>query len=612
MCGIAGCISKKRRVAPILLDSVRKLEYRGYDSVGIATVEENRYNNNKEYNIGLKKAKGQISKVVDKEWEKFDGNVGITHVRWATHGIPSNENSHPHTDCHNKVAIVHNGIINNFKELKNKLIDEGHEFKSETDSEVITHIIESYMEKGMNLESALVETVGHLDGTYAIGAISTNNPDEIVAVGRKSPLVIGIGDGENYLASDVPAFLKHTKKIMYPAYDEIVILTADNVVVKDLNGNVIEKEIIETNWNEDMAEKAGYDHFMLKEIHEQAITVENTLSVKEEIENIVKDLKSIKRICFVACGTSYHAALTGKYLFENYAHIPTDVILASEFGYSFNSLDEETLTIFISQSGETRDTIDAIEMAKEKSKTLAIVNVLGSQATRIADYVIYTQAGPEIGVAATKTYIGQLICIYLLAAFFSKHHLKDEVFANTLLRKINLIPKLIEKILENEDEIKDLSLKYKYPPNFFYLGRGLAYPTALEGALKLKEITYIHAEGYAAGELKHGPLALIDYCVPVVVLLPKGDSYKETMNNLSEVQSRGGDIIAFTSDVEDLSDQKAQDVFEIPNDLGEEFEELFAPLTYIIPLQLLSYYISIYRGLDPDHPKNLAKCVTVG
>jgi glucosamine--fructose-6-phosphate aminotransferase (isomerizing) len=600
MCGIVGYINNTKKAAPILLEAVKKLEYRGYDSVGIATL------NKKE--ISIKKGKGQIAEVDGSiHLDELEGNLGIAHVRWATHGIPNTTNSHPHTDCHNNIAIVHNGIIENYSELKDILIGEGHSFKSKTDSEVIAHLLERYVDAGMNLESAMKETITHIKGSYAIGAISRSNPNQIVAVGRKSPLVVGVGENENFIASDVPAFLKHTKKVIFPDDDEIVILDGNNVTIKDLNGNIKDKEVQIIEWSEEMAEKDGYAHFMLKEIHEQERVVEDTLTVREDIEEIVSKLDKIKRICFIACGTSYHAALTGKYLFEHYAHIPTDVILASEFKYSVNTMDKETLAIFISQSGETADTLTALELAKMTSKTLSIVNVLGSKATRLSDHVVYTKAGPEIGVAATKTYISQLVCIYLIAASLAKYKNNDEIFYENVLDKLEKIPESIKKVIESENQIKDIAIKYKYPLNFFYLGRGLSYPTALEGALKLKEITYIHAEGYASGELKHGPLALIDYCVPVLVLAPHGISYKHVISNMAEVQARGADIIAICSSNDNLENFNISDRFSI----DEEINELFAPLVYVIPLQLLSYYISIYRGLDPDKPRNLAKCVTV-
>ncbi|KZX15368.1 glutamine--fructose-6-phosphate transaminase (isomerizing) [Methanobrevibacter filiformis] len=601
MCGIVGCIVKNKEVAPVLLEAVRKLEYRGYDSVGIATL-----NNND--GIDVKKGAGKIDEVDSNlHLDELEGNVGIAHVRWATHGEPNKINAHPHLDCHDNIAIVHNGIIKNYSEIKARLIREGHEFKSATDSEVIAHLLEHFTSTGMDFEHAMIETLAKIEGSYAIAAIFNGDKNKIIAVAKKSPLVVGIGDKGNFIASDVPAFLKYTNKVIFPEDNEIITLEKDSVTIKDLDNNVLDKEIHIINWTEEMAEKGGFGHFMIKEIHEQANVVKDTLSGIEDIEKIAKNVGDINRICFVACGTSYHAALTGKYLFEGYAQIPTDVVLASEFKYSAKSLDNKTLVIFISQSGETADTLSALELVKGTSKTIAIVNVLGSKATRIADHVIYTKAGPEIGVAATKTYMSQLVSIYLLSAFLARDKINNTEFYNELLEKLEKVPKFIENILNNEDKIKEIAIKYKYPTNFFFLGRGLSYPTALEGALKLKEITYIHAEGYASGELKHGPLALIDYCVPVLVLAPKGDSYYHTLTNMAEVQARGADVILLCSEDENTEDLNVSDLFTI----DREVDELIAPLVYIVPLQMLSYYVSVYRGLDPDKPRNLAKCVTV-
>ena len=593
MCGIVGCILKEdSEVAPILFDCISKLEYRGYDSIGLAT-----FSNDK---IFIKKDKGKIQEVDDKlNLTDMPGNFGIAHVRWATHGDPSKLNSHPHVDEDNTVAVVHNGIIENYLEIKEKLILEGHVFKSDTDTEVIPHLIQKFMAEKFDLEHAVRKTIDVIEGAYAIAAISVNEPDKIVATRKDSPLIVGIGEDGYYLASDSPAILKYARDIIYPEKGEIVILDKDGVVVHDEFDNVVNKEIDTINWTPEMAEKEGYDHFMIKEINEQATAVRNTLTQKENIQQIIEDAGDIQRICFVACGTSYHASLTGKYLIESLAGIPTDVILASEFKYSANTLNDKTLVIFISQSGETADSLKALDVANQTSQTLGIVNVAGSSITRRAKYVVQTQAGPEIGVAATKTYVAQLTAIYLLAAVLSK---KVE-----LLNELDKVPDFIDEVLLSVDLVKDLSKRYNYASDFFYLGRGYSYPTALEGALKLKEITYIHGEGYAAGELKHGPLALIDEGIPVVVIIPPGDNYRKTMSNLEEVKSRGANVLAIGSDNDESLKSKADDVISV----NSEVKEIIAPLVYIVPLQLIAYYIALEKGHDPDKPKNLAKCVTV-
>ena len=593
MCGIVGCILKNDDdVAPILFDCISKLEYRGYDSIGLATFDNDK--------IHIKKDAGKIIEVDKKlDLKNMPGNFGIAHVRWATHGDPSKLNSHPHVDEDTSIAVVHNGIIENYLEIKEKLILEGHVFKSDTDTEVIPHLIQKFMDEKFDLEHALRKTIDILEGAYAIAAISKKEPDKIVATRKDSPLIVGLGEDGYYLASDSPAILKYARDIIYPERGEIVILDKDGVVVHDEFDNVVNKEIDTITWTPEMAEKEGYDHFMIKEINEQATAVRNTLTQKENIQEIIDDIDDIQRICFVSCGTSYHASLTGKYLIESLAGIPTDVILASEFKYSANTLNDKTLVIFISQSGETADSLKALDVANETSKTLGIVNVAGSSITRRAQYVIQTQAGPEIGVAATKTYVAQLTAIYLFSALISKNA--------ELLKELEKVPDFIDEALQDVEYIKDISKRYNFADDFFYLGRGYSYPTALEGALKLKEITYIHGEGYAAGELKHGPLALIDEGIPVVVVIPPGDNYKKTMSNLEEVKSRGAYVLAIGSDDDESLKAKANDVIAINGDV----KEIIAPLVYIVPLQLIAYYITLEKGHDPDKPKNLAKCVTV-
>ena len=594
MCGIVGCVLKEKKAAPILLDSISKLEYRGYDSVGIATAVDRK--------INLKKDAGKIKEVDKKlDLKDMEGSFGIAHVRWATHGDPNKTNSHPHLNMDRTIAVVHNGIIENSAEIKEELIGEGYKFKSETDTEVIPHLLDKYMKTGLDLENALRKVLDVIHGSYAIAAICVDEPDRVVATRKDSPLIVGIGHDEYFVASDYPAILKYARDIIFPEQGEIVVLNPDGVTVKDEYDNVINKEVTTINWSPEMAEKGGYDHFMIKEINEQDTAIQNTLTQRENVQQIVDELKGdINRVVFVACGTSYHASLIGKYLIEPLAGIPTEVLLASEFKYSARTLDEKTLVIFISQSGETADTLKALDIANETSKTLAIVNVVGSSMTRRAQYVIQTQAGPEIGVAATKTYVSQLTAIYLFAGLLSG----DE----ELLSKLEKVPDYINEILKDCDVIKQLSVKYRYAKDFFYLGRGYAYPTALEGALKLKEITYIHGEGYAAGELKHGPLALIDKGIPVVVLLPPGENLEKTMSNLEEVRARGADVLAIGARKDKEQFTHAKDIFLINDDV----DEIIAPLVYIVPLQLLSYYVAISKeGVDPDKPKNLAKYVTV-
>ena len=571
MCGIVGCVLKEKKAAPILLDSISKLEYRGYDSVGIATAVDRK--------INLKKDAGKIKEVDKKlDLKDMEGSFGIAHVRWATHGDPNKTNSHPHLNMDRTIAVVHNGIIENSAEIKEELIGEGYKFKSETDTEVIPHLLDKYMKTGLDLENALRKVLDVIHGSYAIAAICVDEPDRVVATRKDSPLIVGIGHDEYFVASDYPAILKYARDIIFPEQGEIVVLNPDGVTVKDEYDNVINKEVTTINWSPEMAEKGGYDHFMIKEINEQDTAIQNTLTQRENVQQIVDELKGdINRVVFVACGTSYHASLIGKYLIEPLAGIPTEVLLASEFKYSARTLDEKTLVIFISQSGETADTLKALDIANETSKTLAIVNVVGSSMTRRAQYVIQTQAGPEIGVAATKTYVSQLTAIYLFAGLLAG----DE----ELLSKLEKVPDYINEILKDCDVIKQLSVKYRYAKDFFYLGRGYAYPTALEGALKLKEITYIHGEGklkeityihgegYAAGELKHGPLALIDKGIPVVVLLPPGDNLEKTMSNLEEVRARGADVLAIGARKDKEQFTHAKDIFLI----NDEVDEIIAP-----------------------------------
>jgi glutamine---fructose-6-phosphate transaminase (isomerizing) len=590
MCGIVACIINDK-AAPVLLECVRRLEYRGYDSVGLSTLSGDIY---------IKKGEGKIDDVQKRlDLTDIPGNMGIAHVRWATHGLPTGINAHPQTDCKKRIAVVHNGIIENYKELKAKLEDEGHIFASETDTEVLSHLIEKYMEMGNGLEVATRLATKDIKGSYAIAVISADEPNKIIGVRKESPLIVGVGENESFIASDVPAILEHTKNVIYLNDNEMVILHPDGVIIKDMDGNILDNKVNIIDWSSDMAEKGGFKHFMLKEIHEQPDVVKNTLMEFSEIEKVVDKFSKFKRICFVACGTSFHASLIGKYLFETLLGIPTDVLLSSEFLFSERALDKNTLVILITQSGETADTLKALKIANKKSETLAVVNVLGSTATREADHVIYTRAGPEIGVAATKTYVSQLVSIYMLVIAMSGN--------DKLLAELQKVPDHMKQALENEDHIIKIAKKYKDAKDFFFIGRGFSYPTALEGALKLKEITYIHAEGYAAGELKHGPLALIDDNVPVLAVIPPGESHDKTLSNIEEVKARGAKIIAVGSSKDEVLKSESHDIMGFEGDISE----ILSPIPYVVPLQLLSYYISVERGIDPDKPKNLAKCVTV-
>ncbi|MBC7117942.1 glutamine--fructose-6-phosphate transaminase (isomerizing) [Methanothermobacter tenebrarum] len=605
MCGIAACMLKNGKAAPILLGCVKRLEYRGYDSVGIATLDSS---------IIVEKDKGKI-----KDFEKYldlsklPGRIGLGHVRWATHGPPTKENAHPHLDCEGKIAVVHNGIISNYEELKDELKSEGHKFTSETDTEVIAHLIEKYKNDGHDLEEAVKRALKRLKGSYAMAVISSDEPDKIIGARKENPLIVAKGDSGYFLASDIPAILEHARNVIFLEDNEMVIIDDTGHQIKDLEGKIKKKEFEYVEWTLEMAEKGGYKHFMLKEIYEQPQVLRDTLREFKTIQKVVDEIGEIKRICFVACGTSYHAALVGKYLFESILHIPTDAIIASEFQYTANTLDEETLAIFITQSGETADTLNALKAANKNSKTLAIVNVIGSTATREADHVIYTRAGPEIAVAATKTYICQLACIYMLAAAIGK---KPEI-----MEDLKKVPEEIEKILREDNFIKEIAKTYKDKPDFLFIGRGFSYPTALEGALKLKEITYIHAEGYASGELKHGPIALIEDGVPVVAIAPPPfplettkieedefhDSHSLTLGNIEEVKSRGAKVIGLGAEDDEEFKKNTSAYISFNPSIREEI----SPLLYIIPLQLLAYHISVMKKEDPDHPRNLAKCVTV-
>ncbi|MDD5686370.1 MAG: glutamine--fructose-6-phosphate transaminase (isomerizing) [Elusimicrobia bacterium] len=608
MCGIVGYIGDKI-ASDVIFSGLKRLEYRGYDSSGIATIENGK--------IKTTRAVGKIKNLetVIKQ-EKFSGTVGIGHIRWATHGRPSEENAHPHTDCSGKIVVVHNGIIENYRQLKQGLISEGHKFLSETDTEVIVHLIEKHY-KG-DLLSAVKTAVTHLKGAYALGVISQDNPDVLIGVRFDAPLVVGLCDNEYFIASDIPALLLNTKKFIFLEDGDIAELKKDGYKIYDKTGGVCERKINTIEWDSLMAEKAGYKHFMLKEINEQPQTIEDTFRGRiavEDVSEFFNELKlnpelirNINRVSIVACGTSYHAGLIGKFLFETIAGVSTETEIGSEYRYRDLIIDDKTLVLAISQSGETADTIAPLRESKKfHSKTLAICNVMGSTITRDSQATIYTRCGPEIGVASTKAFTGQLTAIYLLALYFGIVRGKiTKDYAVKFIDSLIKIPRDITNILNREQEIKTIAKKFFKKSHFLYLGRGLNYPIALEGALKLKEISYIHAEGYPAGEMKHGPIALIDENMPVVCIATHGKVYEKILSNIEEVKAREGIVIAIATEGDELIKGKSDHVFYVP-----KTDELLYPILTVIPLQLLAYYIGILRGCDVDQPRNLAKSVTV-
>ncbi|MEA2036177.1 MAG: glutamine--fructose-6-phosphate transaminase (isomerizing) [Nanoarchaeota archaeon] len=607
MCGIIGIISK-RNISKILLESIKKLEYRGYDSVGMVCINDG--------DVCVKKDIGKIDEVNKKvNFLELQGNIGLAHSRWSTHGKTTKENAHPHTDCTGKISIVHNGIIENFSELKSELESKGHKFSSETDTEVIAHLIEENYTGG--LKGAVLKALKKIDGSYALGVVHSDHHG-LIAARNESPLIIGIGKDENFISSDVPAILEHTKKVIYLENNEIAILNTNKVDVFDLEGKKKNKEIEEIDWNAEQAEKQGFKHFMLKEIFEQpqAITEtingrleDNNILIKDEIKLSENEIKNIKRIIIVACGTSWHAGLVGEFMLEELAKIPVEVEYASEFRYRDPIIDEGTLVVAISQSGETADTLAAMREAKKKgAKIISIVNVRGSSIARESDSVVYTYAGPEIGVASTKAFTSQLVVLYLIAIYFSKIRglLPDEQVKNRI-RTLRKLPLQIQAVLEDKAHIKLHAEKLYKKTNGLYLGRGINYPIALEGALKLKEVSYIHAEGYPAAEMKHGPIALIDKEMPVVVIATKDNrTYKKVLSNIQEVKSRGGSVIA----IETKGDEEIKKIVD-HNICIPKNSYILTPILAVVPLQLLAYYIADLRGCDVDRPRNLAKAVCV-
>ena len=591
MCGIVGYTGKSEAIT-VLLGGLERLEYRGYDSAGIAVIENGK--------VVVEKKVGKIRELVRKLWGMpLKGTTGIGHTRWATHGEPSEENAHPHTDSKGEFAVVHNGIIENFRELREELSKKGIDMKSDTDTEVIAHFISLYY-KG-DLLKAVLETVKKLKGAFAFAVITKNEPNRVVGVKEGSPLVVGIGEGENFLASDIPAILPYTRKVIPLSDGEIVDLTPDGINIYDFDGNPLTKEFMFIQWDIVSAEKGGFKHFMLKEIFEQPRAISDTVSgfFSQEGEFYL-NLKDYRRIVIIACGTSYHAGLVGKFWIEKYKNIPVEVAYASEFRTGSYPISDKDLVIAISQSGETADTKFAIQSVKEKgANVLSIVNVVGSSIARESDFTIYTHAGPEIGVAATKTFTAQLITLFMLAL-----HGEDE--SESIYNRVSGVSSKVEELLEKAGEIEEVALRYVNSKNFLYLGRYLNYPIALEGALKLKEISYIHAEGYPAGEMKHGPIALIDEKMPVVVIAPKDSVYSKITANIEEVLARKGILIVVGNEDDKVLKEKAKDFIGIPS-----IEEDLNPILTTIPLQLIAYYIANKLGLDVDQPRNLAKTVTV-
>ena len=602
MCGIIGYVGKRQAI-PVLLQGLYKLEYRGYDSTGVAIIEKN---------IGEIKIEKQVGKIKDlheKLWgKKLEGNIGIGHSRWATHGSPSIENAHPHISQSKTFAVVHNGIIENYIELKNELENKGYKFISQTDTEVIAHLFED-LYTGDFLDTA-VKVAEKLEGAYAIGVISKFHPDTLIAIRKGSPLVIGVSKDENFIASDIPAVLEYTKDFIILDDNEIAVLNKNKVELFDICKNKLKKEITKVNWSVSSAQKSGFKHFVQKEIFEQPRALTDTIAGfnsldKTELFNI---LGNTDRLYIIACGTSLHAGLVGKFWIEKFAKIPVEVDFASEHRYRDKIITDKTAIIGISQSGETADTRFALLDAKnEGAKTIAIVNVVGSSLSRESDFTFYTYSGPEIGVAATKTFISQLVVLFLLALELGlKRRTISEEDYNYLIKALSTIPSKVEKILLLDKSIKDLSYKYTNTQDFLFLGRNINYPIALEGALKLKEISYIHAEGYPAGEMKHGPIALIDENMPVVAVVVKDKFYEKMLSNIQEVKARKGKIISITTEEDNQIKQLSDDVIYIPKTLDELY-----PFLTIVPMQLISYHIATLLGKDVDQPRNLAKTVTV-
>ena len=609
MCGIIGYIGKRPAVE-ILVEGLQKLEYRGYDSSGVAVLNQK--------NLFVQKAPGKLQRLVDiLQKDQLFGNVGIGHTRWATHGVPNATNAHPHIDCKREIAVVHNGIIENFREIKKSLLSSGHQFQSETDTEVLPHLIEA-LYKG-NLFHAVQQALQRIHGSYAIAVVSMKEPNRLVAARKGSPLVLGIAKEEFFVASDVPAILKHTNEVVYLEDGEMVDIGIGSVRILTLDGKAIHRKTAKVDWDVSQAQKEGYPHFMLKEITEQPKSLQQTMGGRiqrgkvqlQELESLrswLADSLKMNRIVILGCGTAYHAGLIGGYLIEKLTQVPVDVDMSSEFRYSSPLITPQTLIIAISQSGETADTIASVRHAKKHGAVvIAVCNVVGSSITREVDATLYTHAGPEIAVASTKAYTSQLVVLFLVALYLAilrKTVSSDEV--DKLLSYFKQTPEQVSKVLNQSANIQELSQQYQNFERFLYLGRHLNYPSALEGALKLKEISYIHAEGYPAGEMKHGHIALIDDQMPVVCIVTKSSVYEKMFSNLQEVHARGGKVIAIATQGDTEIESLIQSAIYVP-----EVHEFVSPIVVAVALQLFAYHVAVHRGLDVDQPRNLAKSVTV-
>ncbi len=608
MCGIVGYIGKKQ-ATPFLIEGLTKLEYRGYDSAGIAVYDGE--------NIRVEKAVGRLSALVDKiSQDEPKGTLGIGHTRWATHGRPSDLNAHPHSDCTGDFVVVHNGIIENYLSIKEELLAKGHTFHSETDTEVVAHLLEELYDG--DFESSVRAVLKRVEGSYSLVFMSKKHPDRLICAKRENPLVVGLGDNENFIASDIPAIIGRTRRTYILGDGEIAIVRKDGVTIQNKRGEPIAKKVFTVNWNAEAAEKGGYEHFMLKEIHEQPKAVKDTMRerIKKDGASIAlnelnwnaKYLSSFNKIYIVACGTAYHAGLVGKFYIEKLARMMVEVDVASEFRYRNPIVDKNTLLIVVSQSGETSDTLAALKESKRLgAKTLAITNVVGSSIAREADQVLYTWAGPEIAVASTKAYTTQLILFFMLALYMAEiKNTLQPARIKELISLLKKIPAQISETLTDVEPIKTFAKRYGFNEDVFYIGRSLDYDVALEGSLKLKEVSYIHAEAYSAGELKHGTLALIVEGVPVIALATQKSVYEKTLSNIKEVKARDAVVIGIAAEGDEELSKYVDHVIHVP-----ETDELLIPLLTVVPLQLLAYYAAITRGCDVDKPRNLAKSVTV-
>jgi glucosamine--fructose-6-phosphate aminotransferase (isomerizing) len=609
MCGIVGYVGN-RPCLDILVEGLKRLEYRGYDSAGVAILDRG--------SVRIVKAKGKIAELEARlENGRPSGTSGIAHTRWATHGEPSDLNAHPHTDGSSRLALVHNGIIENYMVIKRALEREGHRFVTETDTEVLAHLIEKYRAKGLDLEKAVGSALSDVEGTYGVAVISADEPGTIVGARKGSPLVVGIGDGEYFLASDVAPIVEHTRQVVYLDDGEMAVISPDGFHTATIGHERVDKAIHEVEWDLGQIEKGGYPHFMLKEIFEQPESVANAmrgrLLVDEGLSRLgglnmqAEELRHVRRLIILACGTSWHAGLIGEYMIEEHARIPVEVEYASEFRYRNPIIDAGTMVLVISQSGETADTLSAMREAQRKgARALGIVNVVGSTIARESDGGVYIHAGPEIGVASTKAFTSQVTVLALFTLMLGRQRQMARETGIELARELKAIPDKISRILEDSDVVKVIARQYQHHNNFIYLGRGANFPVALEGALKLKEISYIHAEGYPAAEMKHGPIALIDDQMPVVFICTRDSAYEKVMNNMMEVRARRGRIIAIATEGDEDVRTRADHVIHVPATVP-----MLQPLLSVIPLQMLAYHVAVLRGCDVDQPRNLAKSVTV-